>query len=75
MGVGYIHDIGLEYDLSLIVLGADQTVLAETSAAENKTITGSFWDPPSAAREQIPIAFKQTLEKLLNEPKIVAALK
>jgi len=68
-------NIGLDYDLSLMVLGANQAVLAETSAAENKTITGSFWDPPAAAKEQIPIAFKQTLEKLLNDPKIIAVLK
>jgi hypothetical protein len=68
-------NIGLNYDLGLIVLGSNQTMLAETSAAENKTISGSFWDPPSAAKEQIPIAFKQALEKLLNDPKIIAALK
>ena len=68
-------NIGLDYDLKLMVLGSNQTVLAETSAAENKTISGSFWDPPSAAKEQIPIAFKQALEKLLNDTKIIAALK
>jgi hypothetical protein len=68
-------NIGLDYDLRLMILGANQTVLAETSAAENKTIAGSFWDPPSAAKEQIPIAFKQVLEKLLNDPKIIAVLK
>jgi len=68
-------NIGLDYDLRLMILGSNQTVLAETSAAENRTIPGSFWDPPSAAKEQIPIAFKQALEKLLNDPKIVAALK
>jgi hypothetical protein len=68
-------NIGLDYDLRLMILGSNQTVLAETSAAENKTIPGSFWDPPSAAKEQIPIAFKQVLEKLLNDPKVIAALK
>jgi hypothetical protein len=56
-------NIGLDYDLRLMVLGSNQTMLVETSAAENKTIPGSFWDPPSAAKEQIPIAFKQALEK------------
>ena len=68
-------NIGLDYDLRLMVLGSNQTMLAETSTAENKTISGSFWDPPSAAKEQIPIAFKQALEKLLNDPKVVAVLK
>jgi hypothetical protein len=68
-------NIGLDYDLRLMVLGSNQTVLAETSAVENKTISGSFWDPPAAAKEQIPIAFKEALEKLLNDPKVVAVLK
>jgi hypothetical protein len=67
-------NIGLDYYLRLMVLGSNQTTLAETFTAENKTIPGSFWDPPSAAKEQIPIAFKQALEKLLNDPKIIAAL-
>jgi hypothetical protein len=68
-------NIGLEYDLRLKVVGADQSILAETAAAEKKTIPGSFWDPPAAAKEQIPIAFKQVLEKLLNDPSVLAALK
>jgi hypothetical protein len=68
-------NIGLDYDLRLMILGSNQMVLAEASTAENKTISGSFWDPPSAAKEQIPIAFKQAMEKLLNDPKVVAVLK
>jgi len=68
-------NIGLEYDLRLKVVGADQSILAETATAEKKTIPGSFWDPPAAAKEQIPIAFKQVLEKLLNDPSVLAALK
>jgi len=68
-------NIGLEYDLRLKVVGADQSILAETATAEKKTIPGSFWEPPAAAKEQIPIAFKQVLEKLLNDPSVLAALK
>ncbi len=68
-------NIGLVYDLDLIVFGPDRSVLAEASEAGAKTIPGSFWDPPSAAKEQIPLAFKQILEQLLNDPKVVAALK
>jgi hypothetical protein len=68
-------NIGLEYDLRLKVVSADQSTLAETVAAEKKTIQGSFWDPPAAAKEQIPLAFRQVLEKLLNDPNVVAALK
>jgi hypothetical protein len=68
-------NIGLDYDLRLRVVDSNQAVLGETAAAERKTISGSFWDPPAAAKEQIPIAFKQVLEKLLNDPAILAALK
>ena len=68
-------NIGLEYDLRLKVVNADQSILAETAAAEKKTIQGSFWDPPAAAKEQIPMALKQVLEKLLNDPSVLAALK
>jgi hypothetical protein len=68
-------NIGLEYDLRLKVIGTDQAILAETSVAERKTIPGSFWDPPAAAKEQIPIAFRQALERLLNDPKVLAVLK
>jgi hypothetical protein len=68
-------NIGLDYELRLLVFGPNQTVIAENSIAENKTLPGSFWNPPEAAREQIPIAFKDAIEKLLNDPKIVAVLK
>ena len=68
-------NIGLNYELRLLVVGADKTVIAENSVAENKTLPGSFWNPPEAAKVQIPIAFKEAIEKLLNDPKIVAVLK
>jgi hypothetical protein len=59
----------------LLVVRANQTVIAETSAAENATLPGSAWNPPAAAKKQIPIAFKQAIERLLNDPKIIAVLK
>jgi hypothetical protein len=68
-------NIGLVYDLRLIVIGDNQSVLAETSAAEVKKIPGSFWDPAAAAKKQLPIAFKQIIEKLFNDPQIVVELK
>ncbi len=67
-------NIGLDYDVKLKVIDAKQSVLAEASAAETKNIPGSFWDPPAAAKKQIPIAFRQMLEGLLNDPKIISAL-
>lgn len=68
-------NIGLDYDVRIKVLGLNQKVLAEAAQAETRTIPGNFWDPPSAAKEQIPLAFKQILEKLLNDPEIMVSLK
>jgi hypothetical protein len=68
-------NIGLDYDLRLIILGSDQTVLAETSAVENKTIYRNMMDIHSVPEELIPTAFKQILEKLLNDPQVIAAFK
>lgn len=68
-------NISLVYDLKLMVIGDNESVLAQTSAAEIKNIPGSFWDPAGEAKKQLPIAFKQIIEKLFNDPQIVAALK
>ncbi len=67
-------NIGLTYNMSLMVFGPDQALLAETSVADTRTISGSFWDPPAAAKEKVPEAFKAVLEALLNDPKVIAAL-
>ncbi len=67
-------NIGLTYDMSLMVFGPDQALLAETSVTDKRTISGSFWDPPAAAKEKVPEAFKAMLEALLNDPKVIAAL-
>ncbi|MBP2674634.1 MAG: hypothetical protein H6Q84_1474 [Deltaproteobacteria bacterium] len=68
-------NIGLEYDLRLKVMDLDRNVLANASTAGKETIPGSAWNPPAAAMEQIPIAFKRVLETLLNDPKVLDALK
>jgi len=68
------RNIGLDYEIELTVYNADLVKLASASAAENKTLPGSFWDPPAAARREVPIAFKKVLEALLNDTKILAAL-
>lgn len=67
-------NIGLTYDVELNVFDEDMNKLAEVSAVENKTIPGSVWDPPSAARREIPLAFQQILENLLNNQKIRMSL-
>jgi hypothetical protein len=67
-------NIGLNYEIELNVFDENMTKLASTSIAEVKTIPGSAWDPPRAARREVPLAFKQVLENLLNDPKIQLAL-
>jgi hypothetical protein len=37
-------------------------------------LKGSFWDPPAHAKEAVPIAFREKIEKLLNSTEIEAAL-
>jgi hypothetical protein len=67
-------NIGLTYEIWLMVFGPNQALLADTSVSDTKNIAGSFWDPPAAAKEKIPEAFKAVLEALLNDPKVIAAL-
>jgi hypothetical protein len=67
-------NIGLDYEVELTVYNADFVKLASVSAAENKNLPGSVWDPPKAARREVPIAFKNVLETLLNDPKVRQAI-
>jgi hypothetical protein len=67
-------NIGLEYEIELIVYNAGLEKLASVSVAESKNLPGSFWDPPSAARREVPIAFKKALETLLNDPKVLLVI-
>lgn len=67
-------NIGLTYEVELNVYDENLIKLASASIAEVKTIPGSAWDPPRAARREVPLAFKQVLEILLNDPKIKLAI-
>lgn len=67
-------NIGLDYEVELSVYSAELVKLASVSIAENKTLPGSAWDPPKAARREVPIAFKKVIETLLNDPKVLLAI-
>jgi hypothetical protein len=67
-------NIGLNYEIELNVFDENMIKLVSASIAEVKTIPGSAWDPPRAARREVPLAFKQVLENLLNDPKIQLAI-
>jgi hypothetical protein len=47
--------------------------LVPASVREYRNITGSAWNPPEAARREVPLAFKLALENLLNAPNILRA--
>ena len=64
-------NIGLDYEIELTVYDEELVKLASVSIAEDRDLPGSFWDPPSAARMEVPIAFKKVIETLLNDPNIL----
>jgi hypothetical protein len=67
-------NIGLDYEIELTVYNDALIKLASASVAEKRDIPGSAWDPPTAAKREIPLAFKKALENLLNDPKILLAI-
>lgn len=67
-------NIGLDYEIELTIYNEELIKLASASIAENKSLPGSFWDPPTAARREVPIAFKKVLETLLNDSKVLLAI-
>jgi hypothetical protein len=67
-------NIGLTYDLALTVFDEDGSAVAQSIAKDTTTIPGSFVNPPEAARKKIPVAFKDMIEGLLNDPQIKKAL-
>jgi hypothetical protein len=67
-------NIGLTYDLTLTVFDENGSAVAQAIAKDTTTIPGSFVNPPAAAREKIPAAFKDMIERLLNDPQVRNAL-
>lgn len=65
----------LIYDLRLTVFDKAGRVLAEDALIGRDDLGGSAFNPPAHAKEAVPPAFRAKLEQILNNPKIVAALK
>ena len=65
----------LHYDMHLSVLDRQGGLLAESSQVGEDNLGGSAWNPPAHAESAVPVAFKRILENLLNDPKIVNALR
>ncbi|HQG96587.1 MAG: hypothetical protein WBK44_10360 [Smithellaceae bacterium] len=54
-------NLGLGYEIELNIFDKNLNKLTSFSVVENKFLPGSFWDPPSAARREKPLAFLQFL--------------
>jgi hypothetical protein len=67
-------NIGLTYDFALRVFDEAGSAAAQSVAKDSTTIPGSFANPPAAARKKIPVAFKNMIEGLLNDPQVKKAL-
>ncbi|MEK6742340.1 MAG: hypothetical protein AABZ15_01950 [Nitrospirota bacterium] len=65
----------LLYDIKAEVLNKEGTTLAQKSLNGKDDLGGSFMNPPQHAKEAVPVAFKEKIEKLLKSPEIEAALR
>lgn len=68
-------NVGLPYDITLVVMDKSGTVLAEKRLQGRDNLGGSFWNPPSHAQKAVPLAFKAKLEEILSDPAIAAAMR
>lgn len=64
----------LAYDATLSVLDEYGALMAETHIQGRDVLEGSFWNSYSFASRLVPQALKKNLEKLLNDPTVIAAL-
>lgn len=64
----------LYFDLSAEVLDSTGSVLAQNRLQGREEVEGSFLNPPSAARENVPVAYRKKIEELLNTPRIADGL-
>jgi len=64
----------LIFDVEARVCDATGASLADVVKTGNQDLGSSFMDPPGHAKEAVPLAFKATMESLLNDPKVVSAL-
>lgn len=65
----------LTYDVTLAIYDKKGKLLGEASMNDSDNLGGSAWDPAKHARQAVPKAFKEKIEKLFNDPKIVSALR
>jgi len=64
----------LQYDLNLKVFAADGELLAESVAQGEESLGGGF-DTSKHTKDAVPAALSAQLERLLNDPGVVEALR
>lgn len=66
----------LLYDLKAEVLDREGKTLAVNTIQGKDDLGGAWgWNPPAYAKEAVPKAFKEKIEKLLNSPEMEASLR
>ncbi len=64
----------LIYNLTLKVMDSEGRVITETTINGRDDLGGDFVNPPSHAKQAVPIAFKAKIEQLLNTKEVLDAL-
>ena len=64
----------LIYNLTLKIMDNEGKVITESTINGRDNLGGDFIDPPSHAKQAVPIAFKAKLEQLLNNKEVLDAL-
>ena len=68
------QNTSLIYDATLTVYGTDGNLLARATIHGDDNLGGDVWNPPEHSRQVVPAAYKEKLERLLNNPDIAKAL-
>lgn len=68
------QNTALIYDIKATILDRDGKTLGESTLKGRDDLGGSAWNPPAHAKEAVPTAFREKIEKLLNSKEIIAAL-
>ncbi len=68
------QNTALIYNVDLRVMDESGKILAEKFLEGRDNLKGSVMNPPAHAKKAVPIALKQKLEELLNDPGVQKAL-
>lgn len=64
----------LLYDVELLVLGPAGQVLVQRDLADDRDLGGSFWSPPGHAKDAVPAAFRDAIQRWFEDSQVSEAL-